>query len=123
MSLIMFIVSCEKRLLMTAIVKTILATSYKNLAALLRWVSFIVCESKRAQFGMQLLFLFLFLSSTVLAQTTVPQYLNFQSVVMDDSGNLITDPFIDLNFKILDKDGNLVYEEDQKQVQVVKGAV
>ncbi len=42
------------------------------------------------------------LSSETSAQPTVPHYLNFQSVVTDDGGNLIKDPFVDLEFKILD---------------------
>lgn len=53
----------------------------------------------------------------------VPHYVNFQSVLRDDSGNLIEESFIDLQVKILRQDGNPVYEETQPGVQVVRGAI
>lgn len=68
--------------------------------------------------------LFLLQSSPLLAQeAAVPHYLNFQSVLRDDGGNLITDSFIDLEFKILDQDGQEIYHEVQPGVQVVRSAV
>ena len=64
------------------------------------------------------------LSMSAMAQeAAVPHYLNFQSVLRDDGGNLITDSFIDLEFKILDQDGQEIYHEVQPGVQVVRSAV
>lgn len=58
------------------------------------------------------------------AQTaSVPKYVNFQAVLRDDAGNLIEDGFIDLEFKILDQDGDELYYELQPGVQVVRSAV
>lgn len=54
---------------------------------------------------------------------SVPKYVNFQAVLRDDSGNLISDGFIDLEFKILDQDGDELYYELQPGVQVVRSAV
>jgi hypothetical protein len=71
-----------------------------------------------------LVFALLALPATVAAQeAAVPHFLNFQSVLRDDGGNLITDSFIDLEFKILDQDGQEVYHELQPGVQVVRSAV
>ena len=68
--------------------------------------------------------LFILQFSPLLAQeATVPHYLNFQSVLRDDGGNLITESFIDLEFKILDQDGQEIYHELQPGVQVVRSAV
>jgi hypothetical protein len=57
------------------------------------------------------------------AQTAVPRVVNFQAVLRDDSGNLISDGVIDLEFKILDQDGDEIYYEQQPGVQVVRSAV
>ncbi len=71
-----------------------------------------------------LVFSILLVSSSSRAQeASVPHYLNFQSVLMDDGGNLITDEFIDLEFRIVDQAGQEIYHEVQPGVQVVKGAV
>src|SRR3989338_2645992 len=70
-----------------------------------------------------LILIFLVAPLLTKAQTTVPQYLNFQSVVTDSNGNLITEPFIDLEFQILYQAGSVLYREKQEQVQVVRGAV
>lgn len=53
----------------------------------------------------------------------VPHYLNFQSVLRDDAGNLIAEPFTDIEFKILDPEGREIFYELQPGVQVVRGGV
>jgi hypothetical protein len=58
-----------------------------------------------------------------MAAAQVPKYFNFQSVLRDDSGNLIEDGFMDLTFKILDQDGDELYAEVQPGVQVVRSAI
>lgn len=64
------------------------------------------------------------LTLSPLAQASeVPHYVNFQSVLRDDGGNIIEDSFIDLQIKILDQDKDIVYEETQPGVQVVRGAI
>ena len=63
----------------------------------------------------------LFASAQLTAQ--VPKYVNFQSVLRDDSGNLVEDGFVDLTFKILDQDGDELYAEVQPGVQVVRSAI
>jgi hypothetical protein len=55
--------------------------------------------------------------------TEVPHTLNFQSVLFDDSGKLVPDGTMDLEFKILDADGQEIYSELQPAVQVVRGSV
>ncbi len=57
------------------------------------------------------------------AQTVVPHLVNFQAVLRDDNGNLITDPTVDLEFKVLDQDGTQLYYEQQPGVSVVRSAV
>jgi len=57
------------------------------------------------------------------AVAQVPKYVNFQSVLRDDSGNLVEDGFVDLTFKILDQDGDELYAEIQPGVQVVRSAI
>lgn len=61
-------------------------------------------------------------TGSLMAQA-VPHYVNFQSVLRDDSGNLIEDGFMDLQVKVLDQDKDVVYEETQPGVQVVRGAI
>lgn len=58
-----------------------------------------------------------------LAAAQVPKYVNFQSVLRDDGGNLVEDGFVDLTFKILDQDGDELYAEVQPGVQVVRSAI
>lgn len=53
----------------------------------------------------------------------VPHYINFQSVLRDDSGNLIEDGPVDLTIKVLDQDGTEIYVEQQPGVQVVRSSV
>ncbi len=126
MMTVKFSKSFEKMFPITATAATILAMSYRNLDALLRWTSFIAIKVKGGSIKIQALlffFLFLILSTLAQAQTTVPHYLNFQSVVTDDGGNLVTAPFIDLEFQVLDGTGDLLYWERQESVQVVNGVI
>ncbi len=58
----------------------------------------------------------------VLASEYVPHFLNYQSILYDDGGNLIQDGESTLRFKILDVSGNVLFEETQK-VNVVNGYV
>lgn len=60
---------------------------------------------------------------SVYAASEVPPYINFQSVLRDDGGNVITDNFLDIEIKILDQDGDQLYYELQPGVQVVRGAI
>ena len=61
--------------------------------------------------------------SSIVHATEVPPYMNFQSVLRDDSGNLTEDGFMDLQMKILDQDKDVVYEETQPGVQVLRSAI
>lgn len=67
--------------------------------------------------------LLLALPSWLGAQTKLPQYLNFQSVLFNDNGEIVTETFIDLEFYISNQEGTDLYSERQQQVQVVSGAV
>ncbi len=48
------------------------------------------------------------------ADSSVPHFVNFQSVLRDDNGNLVTANSIDLEFEILDQDGDQLYYEQQE---------
>lgn len=63
------------------------------------------------------------LPAAALAQSpSVPHFLNYQSLLYDDGGNLIENGPADITFKISDVLGNVLYEEHQT-VDVVNGAV
>ncbi len=57
------------------------------------------------------------------ADTTNPRFFNFQSIMRGDNGELVTDPFIDLEFQITDDNNQVLYSEEQKNIQVIRGAV
>lgn len=52
----------------------------------------------------------------------VPHFLNYQSLLFDDGGNLIPDGESSLKFRIMDVSGGVLFEEQQK-VNVVNGYV
>jgi hypothetical protein len=54
--------------------------------------------------------------------TDVPHFLNYQSLLYDDGGNLIPDGESNLKFRIIDVSGGVLFEEQQK-VNVVNGYV
>jgi hypothetical protein len=54
--------------------------------------------------------------------TTVPHFLNYQSLLYDDGGNLLADGPANITFKLTDALGNVLYEERQT-LDVVHGAV
>ncbi|MFH1874102.1 MAG: hypothetical protein ABH859_02825, partial [Pseudomonadota bacterium] len=53
---------------------------------------------------------------------TVPHYLNYQSLLYDDGGNLISDGPAGITFRITDSAGSTLFEEYQT-LEVVNGAV
>ncbi len=68
----------------------------------------------------------------VLAMTTmirsvlaadVPRYVNFQAVLRDDNGKLLEGDNVNLEFKILDQDGQELYYESQPAVNMVRSSV
>jgi len=54
--------------------------------------------------------------------TSVPHFLNYQSLLYDDGGNLLANGPAGITFKITDAAGNVLYEERQTP-DVVNGAV
>lgn len=54
--------------------------------------------------------------------TSVPHFLNYQSLLYDDGGNLLPDGQADVTFKVTDAAGSVLFEEHQT-VDVVRGAV
>jgi len=54
--------------------------------------------------------------------TSVPHFLNYQSLLYDDGGNLVANGPAGITFKITDAAGNVLYEERQTP-DVVNGAV
>lgn len=56
------------------------------------------------------------------AAKKVPQFLNYQSLLYDDGGNLISDGETNLTFRIMDANGSVLFEEYQT-VNVINGYV
>ncbi len=55
-------------------------------------------------------------------QTTVPNVLAYQSVLYDDGGNPIDDGETDIIFRILNHDGDILFEENQR-IDIIRGSV
>ncbi|PIR17377.1 MAG: hypothetical protein COV46_04235 [Deltaproteobacteria bacterium CG11_big_fil_rev_8_21_14_0_20_49_13] len=66
----------------------------------------------------------LFISPISGAEETrqIPLLLNYQSALFDEGGNLIQDGSTDFSFRIIDHEGNILYEENQ-QLDVADGRV
>jgi len=77
--------------------------------------------AKRVSVGMVML-LTLCLARPAQAQT-IPNVMNFQSVLFDDDGNLISDSSADILFRIVDLNGNEVYAEEQPAVTIIDGMI
>lgn len=75
------------------------------------------------KFLMACLVMLLLFPDKLLAQTTLPHVFNFHTTLRDDDGNLIQNDFIDLEFQIVDGQGNILFSESQPGVQVVRSAV
>ena len=69
------------------------------------------------------LVILLFAPQRLTAQTTLPHVFNFHTTLRDDNGNLVESDFIDLEFQIVDGQGNILFSESQPGVQVVRSAV
>lgn len=54
--------------------------------------------------------------------TAVPHFLNYQSLLYDDGGNLLADGPANVTFKVKDAGGHVLFEETQT-LDVVRGAV
>jgi hypothetical protein len=61
-------------------------------------------------------------SAIGLAQS-VPNVITFQSILFDNSGNVITDESVDVLFRVLDDQNNEIYSEEQNGVQVYDGMI
>ena len=58
----------------------------------------------------------------IAGETSVPHFLNYQSLLYDDGGNLIPDGQANIIFRIVDANGNVLFDEYQT-VNVVDGYV
>jgi len=78
---------------------------------------------KKLLLGTILVFTALLLSTiSSSAGTAVPHFLNYQSLLYDDGGNLLADQPAGMTFRITDAAGSVLYEERQT-LDVVHGAV
>lgn len=56
-------------------------------------------------------------------EESVPHRIFYQSLLEDNDGNLLTDPFVEMEFRILNEENQPVYSEQIKDVQVIDSAV
>jgi len=64
----------------------------------------------------------LIVTSVAFSEESVPKFLNYQSLLYDDGGNLLPTGQTGMTFRIVDQDRNVLYEEYQT-LDVVYGAV